>query len=157
MIAAALLIVLLSMDNPGVLWSVLLVLLAGLAVVIAVSPGAADPSDGGVGDAANDHGPGGPRGTADTAELTPVGVGDESPTTPSVPLNPTLLRCPAQGILSSPPAGRVVVVGPVSPAHLKTRNQHLSRPPGHQAGVREIEPAGQGCSGQLTAQQARHR
>ncbi len=78
-VAAVLLIVLLSLDNPGVLWSVLLVLVAGLAVVVAVSPGASDLADG------RDARP-----PADTVELAPVpsagdGVPDESPTAPSVP------------------------------------------------------------------------
>lgn len=44
-VAVTLLIVLLSLDNPGVLWAVLLVLLIGLAVVIAVSPRAGEVTE----------------------------------------------------------------------------------------------------------------
>ncbi len=131
-VAAALLIVLLSLDNPGVLWSVLLVLVAGLAVVVAVSPGASDPVDG------RDAQP-----PADTVELAPVpstgdSAPDESPTAPSVPpVPPSVPPVPprragppgvppdrdrrdddtARGVRGLPSAGRVVLVGSGPPAY----------------------------------------
>lgn len=73
-VAVALIIWLLSMDEPRVLWAVLLVLVAGLAAVIALRPGepevVADADPSGVA-------------SADTRELVPVG--DDRPTSPSVP------------------------------------------------------------------------
>jgi len=70
LVAVGLLIWLLSMDDPRVLWAVLLVVLAGLAAVIAISPGAGGPEDDGNGDRTA------PRSEVDTAELVPVGLPD---------------------------------------------------------------------------------
>ncbi len=75
-VAIALVIWLLAMDEPRVLWAVVLVLLAGLAAVIAVSPGAGGPED----EVEPRSGP-----DADTKELVPVGGHEENPTAPTVP------------------------------------------------------------------------
>ena len=78
--AVALIIWLLSMDEPRVLWAVLLVLLAGLAAFVALRPG--EPATAGAaGGAAGGADAGG--GPADTRELVPVG--DDRPTSPGVP------------------------------------------------------------------------
>lgn len=83
-VAVTLIIWLLSMDEPRVLWAVLLVLLAGLAAVIAVRPGVHDPSDDPPGTGSTTARP-----TSDTVELEPVGgppdPAGESPTSPSIP------------------------------------------------------------------------
>lgn len=72
-IAAALVIWLLSMDDPRLLTAVLLVLLAGLFVVVAASPGAGGPEDddpaGSVGGAAAE-----PSGASHPTTPLPVGV-----------------------------------------------------------------------------------
>lgn len=78
--AVALIIWLLSMDEPRVLWAVLLVLLAGLAAFVALRPG--EPATAGAaGGAAGGADAGG--GPADTRELVPVA--DDRPTSPGVP------------------------------------------------------------------------
>ncbi|HEY5879447.1 MAG TPA: hypothetical protein VIU11_11080 [Nakamurella sp.] len=77
LVAVGLLIWLLSMDDPRVVWAVLLVVLAGLAAVIAVSPGVGGPED-------DDERTARRSGEGDTAELVPVGLPDagsgETPT-----------------------------------------------------------------------------
>jgi hypothetical protein len=78
--AVALIIWLLSMDEPRVLWAVLLVLLAGLAAFVALRPGEPATADAAGGAAGGADAGGGP---ADTRELVPVA--DDRPTSPGVP------------------------------------------------------------------------
>ena len=78
--AVALIIWLLSMDEPRVLWAVLLVLLAGLAAFVALRPGEPATADAAGGAAGGADAGGGP---ADTRELVPVV--DDRPTSPGVP------------------------------------------------------------------------
>jgi len=88
-LAVALLIVLLSMDDPGVFWSVLLVLLAGLAVVIAVSPGAAEAD--GIAPVGTEPDSGGPDdSTSNPTRPLPTDTGPDATTDPSVtPVTPS--------------------------------------------------------------------
>jgi hypothetical protein len=88
-LAIALLIVLLSMDDPGVFWSVLLVLLAGLAVVIAVSPGAVEAD--GIAPVGTEPDMGGPDdNTRNPTRPLPTDTGPDATTDPSVtPVTPS--------------------------------------------------------------------
>src|SRR6478609_1627368 len=87
-LAVAMVIVLLSMDDPGVFWSVLLVLLAGLAVVIAVSPGAAEAD--GIAPVGTEPDSGGPvDSTSNPTRPLPTDTGPDATTDPSVtPVTP---------------------------------------------------------------------
>jgi len=111
-VAVALVLWLLTMDDPRIIWAVLLVLLAGLFAVIAVSPGAGGPQDDdAAADAADDAGADAGADAADptgagrpTAPL-PVGApagaagraGSDLPTEPSVtPVTPVSDGSPKQ-------------------------------------------------------------